>query len=178
MPNYRWTVVVDRPVAEALAPAINARNLAIGGLGLSILLSVIAALLLSGNLTRPVRDLAVAVRALGEGNSNIVLPVHKPADDEISTLRKHLPVCVLIYRPRRAAIRKQGSAMEAASDGMAILDPNLHFEYVNGLRYHTRLRRHPGIDPPILPDGTSYARTCPDSKRSDGQGWRTRRLAW
>lgn len=131
VPNYRWTVVVDRPVAEALAPAINARNLAIGGLGLSILLSVIAALLLSGNLTRPVRDLAVAVRALGEGNSNIALPVHKPADDEISTLVQAFARMRTAVSDREAAIRKQGSAMEAASDGMAILDPNLHFEYVN-----------------------------------------------
>jgi len=131
VPNYRWTVVVERPVAEALAPAINARNLAIGGLGFSILLSVMAALLLSGNLTRPVRDLAVALRALGEGNSKIALPVHKPVDDEISTLVQAFDRMRTAVIDRETAIRKQGSAMEAASDGVAILDANLHFEYVN-----------------------------------------------
>lgn len=86
IPNFGWTVVVDRPEAEVLAPAVATRNLAMAGLLFSILLSTVAAILLARSLTRPVRNLAAAAQALGAGNPTAPLPQNSDPGTEIGTL--------------------------------------------------------------------------------------------
>ncbi|MEM7117598.1 MAG: cache domain-containing protein [Chloroflexota bacterium] len=86
IPNFGWTVVVDRPEAEVLAPAVATRNLAIAGLMFSLFLSFIIAIFLARGLTRPVRNLANAAQALGEGNADAPLSRQNSGVAEIGTL--------------------------------------------------------------------------------------------
>lgn len=86
IPHFGWTVVVDRPEAEVLAPAVATRNLAFAGLLLSLLLSTVAAVLLARGLTRPVQNLAAAAQALGAGNPTAPLPQNADPATELGTL--------------------------------------------------------------------------------------------
>ncbi len=80
-----WTVVVERPEAAVLAPAERWRRLAVSGLVVSGVLAVLGAVLLARTLTRPLRSLAGAARALGAGELSVPLPPAAPAG-ELGTL--------------------------------------------------------------------------------------------
>ena len=111
IPDLGWTIVVDRPEAEVLAPAIASRNLAVMGLVVSIILSLFAAILLARGLTRPVRELAVAAKALGAGDSNAPLPDHAAYDNELGTL-------VTTFAAMREAIIEREAALRTAFDDL------------------------------------------------------------
>jgi PAS domain S-box-containing protein len=131
IPNWGWTVVVDRAETDVLAPAYTSLRLALGGLSISILLSSLAAALLANSLTRPVRRLAVAARALGEGNSLVALPSASSDDEEMATFVQAFDRMRHAVVERETAIRKHVSAIEAVSDGIAILNAQLQLKYVN-----------------------------------------------
>lgn len=131
LPNFGWTVVVDRAENDVLAPAYASLRLALGGLSISILLSSLAAALLANSLTRPVRRLAVAARALGEGNSLVALPSSSTDDEEMATFVQAFDRMRQAVVEREIAIRKHVSAIEAVSDGLAIINAQLQLKYVN-----------------------------------------------
>lgn len=131
IPNWGWTVVVDRAETDVLAPAYASLRLALGGLSISILLSSLAAALLANSLTRPVRRLAVAARALGEGNSTVALPRSSTDDEEMATFVQAFDRMRQAVVEREISIRKHVSAIEAVSDGIAILSAQLQLKYVN-----------------------------------------------
>ncbi|HLH25328.1 MAG TPA: cache domain-containing protein [Chloroflexota bacterium] len=81
-----WTVVVERPEAAVLDPADRSWRLALSGLGISMLLALVAALWLARTLTRPVRELARAAEAFGAGDPAAPLPKLAPASDELGSL--------------------------------------------------------------------------------------------
>jgi len=79
-----WTVLVERPESEVLAPAMRAREEALGFLAVMIVLSAGWAVLFARSFSRPLVDLAHAARLLGAGAQQATLP---PAgDDEVGEL--------------------------------------------------------------------------------------------
>lgn len=118
IPNFGWTVVVDRPEAEVLAPAVATRNLAMGGLFLSILLSTVAAVLLSRSLTSPVRNLATAAQALGAGNPTAPLPQNSDPETEIGTLITAFSTMRQAVSDREEGLRRSEARNSALLDAI------------------------------------------------------------
>jgi signal transduction histidine kinase len=81
-----WTVLVERPAAVVFGPAERSWQVALAGLAISAILASLAAVWLARTLTRPVRDVAVAARALGAGDSAAPLPRVSPSDGELRGL--------------------------------------------------------------------------------------------
>jgi signal transduction histidine kinase len=86
VPNIGWTVVVEQPEAEVLAPARRSWNLALAGLVMSTTLALCTAIFLARTLARPVRELAVAARALGAGDVSTMLPAITRDTSELGML--------------------------------------------------------------------------------------------
>ncbi len=84
--NIGWTVVVERPEQEVVAPAERSWQLALAGLAASATLALLAAVWLARALTRPVRELAAAARAFGAGDPAAPLPAVPPADSDLQAL--------------------------------------------------------------------------------------------
>jgi len=79
-----WTVLVERPESEVLAPATRAQEEALGLLAIMIALAAGWAVLLADRFSRPLVELAHAARLLGAGAQHASLP---PAgDDEVGEL--------------------------------------------------------------------------------------------
>lgn len=111
IPELGWTIVVDRPEAEVLSPVIASRNLTISGMVVSIILSVFAAVFLARGLTRPVRELSAAARALGAGDSDAPLPETVVDGNELATL-------VTAFATMREAIIEREGALQNARDDL------------------------------------------------------------
>lgn len=140
--RFGWTVVVERPSAEIAMAATRARNLALLGLGISILLSVLVASYLSHTLSRPVAELADATLALGSGDAGVPLP-EKTAVQEIDTLLQSFTDMRNAVVERENSILKHMAAMQASNDGMVILDAEQCFLFVN----HAYAKMHGYRDP-------------------------------
>ena len=144
VPGYGWTIVVQWPQSEALKPASITQSLAFSALCISVMLGLLAAVVVAHSLTRPVRNLADAARALGEGNANAPLPQMQADDSEVGALvdafaamrqavierEQSLRVEIATRKHAEAQIRKHQSAMAASIDGMALLDGD-NLIYVN-----------------------------------------------
>ncbi|MCB0084861.1 MAG: HAMP domain-containing protein, partial [Caldilineaceae bacterium] len=110
----------------------------------SVMLGLLAAVVVAHSLTRPVRNLADAARALGEGNAHAPLPQMQADGSEVGALvdafaamrqavierEQSLRVEIATRKHAEAQIRKHQSAMAAAIDGMALLDGD-NLIYVN-----------------------------------------------
>jgi signal transduction histidine kinase len=108
-----WTIVVERPEAEVLAPAEQLWRLALAGLVVSIVLALLGALLLASILTRPVRQLATATRAFAAGDPTAPLPSLEP-DDELGML-------VATFAAMRADVAARTAALERLRAASALL---------------------------------------------------------
>jgi signal transduction histidine kinase len=86
VPSLGWTVVVDRSEADVIAPAESSFRLAQTALAASVGLAVAGAALLARTLTRPVRQLVAAARAIGAGDLTAPLPSPSGRDPEVATL--------------------------------------------------------------------------------------------
>jgi PAS domain S-box-containing protein len=104
-----WTVVVERPEAEILAPARRAWILALVGLASSTSLALLSAILLARALTRPVRELASAAHALADGDSTAPLPALAPNAGELGTL-------VAAFAAMRTAVGQRELALRASEE--------------------------------------------------------------
>ncbi|MBI3966546.1 MAG: PAS domain S-box protein [Chloroflexi bacterium] len=104
-----WTAVVERPESEVLAPAEGSWRIALAGIGVSSSLALVVAVWLARSLTRPVRDLVVAARALGEHDTAAPLPVVSADQGELGILVEAFAAM------RHAVLRRE----EALRDGEA-----------------------------------------------------------
>jgi signal transduction histidine kinase len=86
VPNLRWTVVVERPEIDVLAPAEQSWRIAMMGLIGSAILAIGAAVVLARTLTHPLRSLAQAAQAFGAGDSSTPLPSRGPNGGELGAL--------------------------------------------------------------------------------------------
>lgn len=114
VPDTGWTVVVERPEAEVLAPAEQLWRLAVAGVAASTALALFAAIWLSRALTRPLRTLAAAAQAFGAGDPVAPLPRLPHDDDELSTL-------VAAFRSMRAEVAGRTAALERLHAASALL---------------------------------------------------------
>jgi PAS domain S-box-containing protein len=99
-----WTAVVERPEMEMLAPARGAWAFALTGMGISTVLALLCAIFLARRLSRPVRELAGAARALGSGDAQVPLPAIAPEASELGTL-------VDAFASMRAAVTRREEAL-------------------------------------------------------------------
>ncbi len=131
VPIYGWTVIVERPEPEILAPL--QRTLGIGAVGMvsSLLLILAAVVWLLRTVLRPLRALVSASQALAAGDSTVELPLPVNDQSEVSTLVQSFDLMRHAVTERESAIRRQLSALEAASDGMAIMNPEMRYTYAN-----------------------------------------------
>jgi HAMP domain-containing protein len=67
-------------------PADGILNLVYLGLTLTLLMGVLLIIFISGRLTKPLREIRHAMKRVGEGNLDVVVPVRR--DDEIAHLAK------------------------------------------------------------------------------------------
>lgn len=86
--TFDWVALVERPTAQVVEPAVQARQLALLGLIASILLILLGALSLSRFLARPISNLVDAAHAIAGGKSGASLPEGDPAYSEIGLLIK------------------------------------------------------------------------------------------
>lgn len=101
----RWVVATGVPTSEVQAGAIRAFTLYGGGLLLSLLLAVAAALFATRRINVPMRQLRRAAQAIGQGQS-----VHQTPDSEIEEIRE-------VGRALAAAAQAR-KASEAERDSM------------------------------------------------------------
>ena len=88
VPGFGWTVVVERPNTEVLAPTAQARNLAIVGLAVTLLLAFLVAVFLSRRLTRQVTRIQAVFEQVLKGNYQARVEV--VSDDEIGQIARDL----------------------------------------------------------------------------------------
>lgn len=131
LPQWGWTVVVDRPALDVTGSAYQSLRVALSGFAISILLNIIAAAMLANTLTRPVRRVVMAARALGEGNSQMPVTRSPTDDDDIATLVQAFERMRRAVVQREASIRRHLSAIEATSDGLVMLDEHFCLIYAN-----------------------------------------------
>ncbi len=81
LPSTGWTLALVLPEDEFLSD-IRRHNLVVGVLGLGgILLLVFAVVLISRSITKPLRGMAKAAEAIGQGNLDIEMPAVKTGDE-------------------------------------------------------------------------------------------------
>ncbi len=106
IPTVRWTAVVERPEAEALAPAQRFWHLALIGIAVTAALAIAVAILFARTLTRPVRELANAARAFGADDSVTPLPLKSAGSAEVQTLVDAFVTMRQNVMNREAALRE------------------------------------------------------------------------
>lgn len=118
VPGVGWTVLVERPRAEVLAPAERVREQALVCLVLMLLLASAMAVLFARRFSRPVTQLALAVRQFGEGSIDDILP--SATSDEVGDL-------VRAFADMRAALvlrtREVEGVLKAAAELNAAVEP-------------------------------------------------------
>lgn len=106
VPDFGWTVLIERSLAEVVAPATQTVRLTLLALALTTLLSLALAYFLANALTRPVRDLAGAAKALATGDASAPLPVLASNDGELGTLVSSFEQMRVTVTEREAALRR------------------------------------------------------------------------
>jgi PAS domain S-box-containing protein len=106
VPTVDWTVVVERPESETLAPAQRLWQLALTGIAVTAVLAIGVAVLFARTLTRPVRELAYAARAFGVDDSVAPLPVRSAGSSEVQTLIDAFSTMRQNVLSREAALRE------------------------------------------------------------------------
>ncbi len=86
IPDLGWTMVVEWPYAEVVAPATRASQVSLVTLGLTIFLGLAGAVFTSGTLTKPLRNLVQAANAFGAGEADVPLPDPEKSGEEIGVL--------------------------------------------------------------------------------------------
>ncbi len=86
VPDIGWTVIVERPERELLAPLTRTWRLSIAGLSASVLFAMLATMFVIRRLTLPLRQLVAAARAIGSGDRTAPLPALLPHGGELGTL--------------------------------------------------------------------------------------------
>jgi diguanylate cyclase (GGDEF)-like protein/PAS domain S-box-containing protein len=138
--NAGWTVVVERREADVLVPAERSWRLTLAGLAASGILAAAGAIWLARTLTRPVRELADAARALGAGDAAAPLPAMDADDGDLGPLvhafaamREALSPALLGVRLSEERFRKLA---ENASDVIMIVTAD------GSLTYHSPAAEH------------------------------------
>ena len=123
LPEFNWTIVLERPESDVLAPVASTINLAILTQIISILLSLALAIWLAKNLTDPLRNLVGAAKALGKGDPGAPLPISRAASVEIESLVESF------RNMRRSVIQREESLRRSEEDKRAIVNaiPDLLF---------------------------------------------------
>jgi PAS domain S-box-containing protein len=126
VPTINWTVVVERPEWEILAPARQSWHLAIAGLGTSTALALLTAVILARMLTRPVHVLATAAQALASGDAGVPLSAGTSKVDELHTLMEAFTAMRQAVIRREEALResegRKGAILEGALDAIITID--------------------------------------------------------
>jgi signal transduction histidine kinase len=112
VPNIGWTVVVEQPETEVLAPAQRSWHLALVGLAMSAVLALCTAIFLARTLARPVHELAVAARALGAGDVSTSLPAIAPDASELGMLVEAFAAMREAVIRREEAVRRLNEELE------------------------------------------------------------------
>ncbi|HLI27079.1 MAG TPA: sensor histidine kinase [Chloroflexota bacterium] len=86
VPSLGWVALADRPLAEVMAPIEEAARREAGLFAVVVLLDLVGAALLAVTLTRPLRSLAAAMRAVEGGNLDSRLPAR--GSDEVAELAR------------------------------------------------------------------------------------------
>ncbi len=111
--EFNWTVLVERPKAEVVAPAQRAFYLTLAAVVLSAGLAFVTALWLAGRLTRPIRLLAEAARAFAQGDSSLPLPQKFNRENELGVLVNAFADMRETVTRREAALRQSESQNRA-----------------------------------------------------------------
>ncbi len=121
--RFGWLVVVSQPEAETFASVIRTRNLALIGLAISSLLSLLAAIVLARGLASPVHKLAIAAQALGQGQFDVPLPEDITYDADLHTL------VTTFKEMRQAVLERERGLTQSEVKNQAILNaiPDLLF---------------------------------------------------
>lgn len=133
IPEFGWTIVVERSEASVLAPVERSVNFALGAQAVSFILSLILGLLLARSLTRPVRNLAHAAYALGVGNVREPLPNTARASSEIAQLIQSFGAMRKAVNEREVSLRRSESRQRAMVNAIPdiLLRVDLNFQILD-----------------------------------------------
>ncbi len=125
-----WTVVIDLPEVQFLAPLNRMITVAYVSIGLVAIITIIISILLAKSITRPIRRLTeVSIdvkhdRPFNPSNIEDIIKGH----DEIAHLGRMFTRMVLSLRESEEKYR---SMMEATKDLVSICSPDYRIEYIN-----------------------------------------------
>ena len=124
IPDFGWTVVVERTQAAVEAPARRSWHLALAGLALSACLAGLTSVFLARRLVRPVRQLAVAAQAFGAGDPTAELPAIAEEAGELGRLIDAFTAMRQTVAAREAALSESEARyrtlLEGSLQGMSI----------------------------------------------------------
>lgn len=127
----QWTLIYEQPINKLLG-GVTETYLVIGLItGLSILVALIAAHLLSITIVRPIQRLAAAAEQIGAGNLAIPIPQTGPA--EIRALGQTLDQTVSRLQTALTTAEQRRHEAEALASAMQMLSASLNREEVLGL---------------------------------------------
>ncbi|MEZ4590718.1 MAG: PAS domain S-box protein [Chloroflexota bacterium] len=108
-----WTVLVARPASDVLEPIAQATRQLIVWLIVTIFSGLALTIVTSGRLTRPLRDLALAAHAFGEGQPDAPLPLTQKASHEIDILVKTFSQMRTAVAEREAGLQRSETRVRA-----------------------------------------------------------------
>ncbi|PDV98395.1 ATP-binding protein [Candidatus Chloroploca asiatica] len=127
----QWTLIYEQPI-NTLLGGVTETYLVIGLItGLSILVALSAAHLLSMTIVRPIQHLAAAAEQIGAGNLSIPIPQTGPA--EIRALGQTLDQTVSRLQTALTTAEQRRHEAEALASAMQMLSASLNREEVLGL---------------------------------------------
>jgi signal transduction histidine kinase len=120
-PGLGWTVVVERPVQEALAAVRSAREVAFGILLLALLLTLGIGVALAGWVARPLSGLAGLARDLAAGRSGAPLPRSEITEvaqlaEAFGDMRDRLAVRTAELQRSEAQLRQLSARLQALQE--------------------------------------------------------------
>ncbi|MAT98962.1 MAG: hypothetical protein CL608_17600 [Anaerolineaceae bacterium] len=113
-----WTVVVERSESELLMPITQATNRLILGLVATVFAGLAITILVSGRMTRPMRDLVLAAQAFGEGKPDLPLPQSPWIISEIRILINTFGRMRTAVTERETHLQRSESRIRALIDAM------------------------------------------------------------
>lgn len=150
IPGLNWAVIYEEPLTEVLSFTDFMRSLFFITLLGSLLVLIIIALILSDNLTRPIRLLQNFTQLLLQGkHQNIKIAT----GDEIETLTDSFNTMAVELLQRENNLKKQEQEKEiilqSLSDGVIAVDNenkiklfNKEAERITGLNYNSAINKH------------------------------------